>query len=81
MDQGDQSDSEGNGKGKEATVMHCPRCDGRNVVDPMFVREARNTFVKLTAELVLFADNNKIDYRKMPILTEVARAVRIIEMM
>ena len=61
--------------------MECPRCRNLKVVDPFFIEEAKKAFVKLTAELVIFADENKIDHKKMPVLTEVAKVIRIIEML
>lgn len=60
--------------------MMCPRCHDRKVIDPLFLQEAKNSFIKLMAELVLFAHANKIDHRKMPVLTEVATVIRIMEM-
>lgn len=61
--------------------MTCPRCDGLNTIDPIFLTECRKTVGKLIAELVIFANDNKLDHRKMPVLAEVAKVARILEMM
>jgi hypothetical protein len=61
--------------------MDCQRCHGMKIVDPLFVEEAQKAFVELMAELVVFADQNKLDHRKMPLLPKVARVIRIIEML
>jgi uncharacterized protein (UPF0212 family) len=61
--------------------MDCPRCQGMKIVDPSFVEEAQKAFVELMAELVVFANQNKLDHKKMPVLGRVAKVIRIIEML
>ena len=59
--------------------MTCPRCEDQHIIDPIFLDETKATFAQLTADLVIFAQKHKIDYKDMPILTSVARTIRIIE--
>lgn len=61
--------------------MDCPRCRGLKVVDPGFVEEAQKASAELLAELVIWANENKVDHRKMPVLTRVAKVIRLIEML
>jgi hypothetical protein len=57
----------------------CPRCEDMHIIDPIFLEETKAAFAQLTADLVIFAQKHKIDYKDMPILTTVARTIRIIE--
>jgi hypothetical protein len=59
--------------------MTCPRCEDMHIIDPIFLDETKAAFAQLTADLVIFAQKHKIDYKDMPILTTVARTIRIIE--
>jgi hypothetical protein len=61
--------------------MDCPRCRGLKTVDPSFVEEAQKACADLLAELVIWANQNKVDHRKMPTLTKVAKVIRLIEML
>ena len=59
--------------------MTCDRCEDMKIIDPIFLEETKAAFAELTADLVIFAQKHKIDYKDMPILTSVARTIRIIE--
>lgn len=59
--------------------MSCPRCEDQIIIDPFFLEEAKQSFASLLVEIIMFAKAHKIDHTKMPILTEVARTIRIVE--
>lgn len=61
--------------------MDCPRCRGLKVVHPSFVEETQKALADLLAELVIWANENKVDHRKMPVLTKIAKAIRNVEML
>lgn len=58
----------------------CPRCEDRKIVDPLFLNEAKDSFATLLVELIDFCNKNKIDHRSMPVLQQLARSIRILEM-
>lgn len=61
--------------------MDCPRCTGLKVIDPLYIIEAKKTCAELSAQLLIFAKEQRIDYRDIPAFTEVARMIRVLEML
>lgn len=59
--------------------MSCPRCEDREIIDPIFLEETKATFAQLTVDLVIFIKKHKIKNDDLPILATVARTIRIIE--
>lgn len=59
--------------------MDCPRCRGLKTVDPALLEHAQQACAELLKELVIWANESKVDHRKMPVLTELATVIRIIE--
>jgi hypothetical protein len=57
----------------------CPTCDGQKVVDPAFLGETQKVLAELTADLITFCREKKIDYHQLPILQKVAACIRSIE--
>lgn len=57
----------------------CPECEGRKIIDPAFLEEAKKSFADLTADIIVFCSKNKIDYRELSSLPKVATCIRILE--
>lgn len=57
----------------------CPECEGRKIIDPAFLEEAKKAFSDLTTDLIVFCSQNKINYRDLSSLPKVATCIRILE--
>ena len=57
----------------------CPACEGQKIINPAFLMETKKALADLTAELIIFCHENKVDYHQIPALQSVATAIRIIE--
>lgn len=60
-------------------MTSCPRCEGQLIIDAFFLEETKQAMADLLVQIIVFAKENKLDHTKMPILTEVARTIRIVE--
>lgn len=49
------------------------------IIDQAFLEEAKKAFADLTADIVVFCHEKKIDYRELPTLPKLARCIRILE--